>query len=296
MAAVVVLHGQAGDPTALLAGLAPLVGRTVLVDNNETPQPGLAHHLRPFAVELLSNGNRGGLAGAYNEALRRLRQGPDPTPAHVVFVDQDSDTAALAAFVTDPSVEALLAREDVACAAPVYRDRATGLRGRYIELARWRVHHLPREFEGPRPVAFVINSMSVWRTAALARLGDFDETLGIDHVDTEHCLRARAIDLQVWVHGSHSFAHAIGARRPYRLFGRELQAGGHGPSRRRLIGRNTVLLARRWAFREPAFAWLCLMRLVYEAVGIVMAEDRRAAKLAALFGGIARGLFMRDPA
>jgi rhamnosyltransferase len=158
------------------------------------------------------------------------------------------------------------------------------------------VHHLPREFEGARPVAFVINSMSVWRAAALARLGDFDEILGIDHVDTEHCLRARALGLLVWVHGSHTFAHAIGARRRYRLLGRELQTGGHGPSRRRLIGRNTVLLARRWVFREPAFAWLCLMRLLYESVGIVVAEDRRAAKLAALFAGIARGMFMRDSA
>jgi rhamnosyltransferase len=296
MAAVVVLHGQASDPAALLAGLAPLVGRTVLVDNNETPLPGLAQRLRPFAVDVLPNGNRGGLAGAYNQALRRLDEGPGPTPAHVVFVDQDSDTTALTSFITDPTVEALLAREDVACAAPVYRDRATGLRGRYIELARWRVHHLPREFDGARPVAFVINSMSVWRTAALARLGDFDETLGIDHVDTEHCLRARALGLGVWVHGGHAFAHAIGDRRRYRFLGRELQAGGHGPARRRLIGRNTVLLARRWAFREPAFAWLCLMRLVYESVGIVMAEDHRAAKLAALFGGMANGLFMRDPA
>ena len=144
------------------------------------------------------------------------------------------------------------------------------MRGRYIELGRWRLRHLPRVFHGVRRVAFVINSMSVWRLAALRHLGPFDEGLAIDHVDTEMCLRARQAGLGVYVHGDHEFAHSIGERRRFTLFGSEMQAGGHPPQRRWLIGRNSAWLARRQFLREPAFAWLCLARLAYETVGIVL--------------------------
>ncbi len=278
----------------MLQQLARAARWLLVVDNNEQPQ------LQPDAlspsglpVVLLQHGNRGGLAGAYNRALAHLANIGPVAPEAVVFVDQDSSAAGLPGFMSDPIVQQLLARDDVAAVAPAYRDRATGLRGRYIELGRWRLHHLPREFAGARPVAFVINSLSIWRWAALQRIGHFNEQLAIDHVDTEYCLRARQLQMQVWVQGDHEFAHAIGERRRYRLFGRELQAGGHAPWRRRSIGRSTALLARQWAWREPAFALLCLSRLAYEAVGIVMAEDRKAAKLAALARGVAEGLLTR---
>lgn len=293
-AAVLVVYGEAADLRPQLAHLCGTVERVIVVDNNEQASPALAQLANgTLPVDVLANANRGGLAGAYNRALRRLREDAAP-PAQVVFIDQDSDPAVLAALLADPEVGALLASTDVAAVAPAYRDRATGLRGRYIELGRWRLRHLPREFDGLRRVAFVINSMTVWRCAALAQLGDFDETLALDHVDTEHCLRARAHGLSVWVHGSHVFAHAIGRRRSYRLFGCTLQATGHGPARRYWIGRNTTLLARRWGWREPGFAWLCLTRLAYEAVGILAVESQGLAKLGALFRGAAAGLFVRS--
>ncbi len=277
----------------MLAQLAGVVMGVVVVDNNEQAQLQAAALAQPgLHVELLHHGNRGGLAGAYNRALAHLASN-ESLPEAVVFIDQDSDTAGLPAFMADAVVRQLLARDDVAAVAPAYRDRATGLRGRYIELGRWRLHHLPRQFNGARPVAFVINSLSVWRWTALQHIGRFNEQLAIDHVDTEYCLRARQQGLQVWVQGDHEFAHAIGERQRYRLFGRDLQAGGHAPWRRRSIGRNTALLARRWLWREPAFALLCLSRLAYEAVGIVMAENHKSPKLAALARGVGEGLLMR---
>lgn len=271
--------------------LCGIAANVLVIDNNPTPEHSLQEQLAPHPkARLLHNGNRGGLAGAYNLALEALRE-DTPDTDWAVFIDQDSAVDTLQRFCSDPEVQGLLERSDVAAVSPAYRDRATGLRGRYIELTRWRLRHLPRRFDGLRPVAFVINSMTVWRLPALVRIGPFDEQLAIDHVDTEYCLRARQLGLGVWVHGNHEFEHAIGQRRRYRLLGRELQAGGHGPARRRMIGRNTALLARRWCLREPAFAGLCLMRLAYEATGIVMAENRKRAKLAALAVGILEGLF-----
>jgi rhamnosyltransferase len=217
-----------------------------------------------------------------------------PGVNQVVFLDQDSDPARLAAFLANTRTQQVLSDATTAAVSPAYRDRATGMRGRYIDLKRLRLSFYSREFTDCRRVAFVINSMSVWRMPALQAIGPFNEVLAVDHVDTEYCLRARRLGLACYVNGAFEFAHSIGHRKKFRVLGMEVQAGGHPPQRRYMIARNTVLLARAWLWREPAFTALCLARLCYEAAGIVMAEDRIGPKLAALVRGAFSGLVSRS--
>lgn len=300
-AAIVVVYRAEADPAQLISQLRSSVARTVVVDNSPDGHPALKGLAPSADLSLLSNRNRGGLAGAYNLALASLLTTSDATGTtsvdapieQVVLLDEDSDAGTLGALLADPEVQALLQSQTTAAVAPAYRERATGLRGKHIQLERWKLHYLPRQFDAIKPVSFVINSMSVWRVAALRRIGPFNEGLRIDHVDTEYCLRARQAGLAIYVAGAHEFAHSIGERQRFTLFGREMQAGGHAPARRYLIGRNTAWLMRRYLWREPAFAFLCFTRLAYEAVGITMAETTRLAKLRALLGGALVGLMSR---
>lgn len=296
-AAIVVVYRPDADPHALIAQLRSSVGQTIVVDNSAAGHPALVGLKPADDLHILANRNRGGLAGAYNLACAHLQAMPlgqgQPAIGQVVLLDEDSDAGTLGALLSDPAVQALLASETTAAVAPAYRERATGLRGKHIQLQRWRLRYLPRRFDVIEPVSFVINSMSVWRMAALRRIGPFNEGLRIDHVDTEYCLRARQAGLAVYVAGRHEFDHSIGERQRFVLFGREMQAGGHAPARRYLIGRNTAWLMRSYLWREPAFAFLCLTRLAYEAVGITMAETHRFAKLRALLGGAVVGLLSR---
>jgi rhamnosyltransferase len=292
-AAVLVVFHPESDPRPLIERLSASVGQVLVVDNSLAGHPALAGlPVGSSRYRLIRNANRGGLAGAYNRAREALME-QAPGIQQLVFVDDDSDAAVLERFLADPGVQARLADPHTAAVAPAYCDRATGLRGKHMLLSRWRWHGLPRRFEGLRPVSFLINSMSVWRCAALQTLGPFDEGLRIDHVDTDFCLRARRAGLALWLHGSHEFRHAIGERRKFRLFGVEMQAGGHPPARRYLIGRNTAWLARRSWWREPSFTALCIARLAYEAVGIVMAEPERGPKLKALLHGALTGVLSR---
>jgi rhamnosyltransferase len=286
LAAVIVTFGTGSErAAALVPQLRAVASKIIVVENTPNrPAPWIEH------ADSFASGNAGGLAGAYNRALDRLKGKADL----VVFVDQDSDPAILPEMLADPEVLALLMREDVAAVAPIYRDRATGMRGRPAVLAgRWRISHLPREFDDLRRTTMAINSMTIWRMPALAALGRFDEDLGVDHVDTEMALRAADAGLSIWIAGSHVFDHSIGERRVWRAFGRTFQTGGHSPERRRMIGRNTALLARRWGWRYPSFAMLALARLGYEAAGILAAEDQRLAKLGALTKGTISGIFAR---
>lgn len=288
--AVVVVYRFEHDLDPMLAALRAAVGRLVIVDNAEAGHAALPACAAAAGAELIHARNQGGLAGAYNRALAHLR-GTSAEPRQVVFLDEDSDPTVLADFLADPANRQLLSDPGTAAVAPAYRDRATGMRGKYIELQRLRLRYLSRSFQELREVAFVINSMAVWRWEALEHIGPFNERLAIDHIDTDCCLRARHQGLKVWVNGRYEFAHAIGERRRFRFLGREMQAGGHGPQRRWLIGRNTMWLARSEFWREPAFAFLCLSRLAYEVVGIVVAEPAAPAKLGALLRGALSGLF-----
>lgn len=292
-AAVVVVYHLTRDIGPTLQALQRTVEHVLLIDNSERGHPGLDALAARCGADFLHAGNHGGLAGAYNRAMALLPL-RYPRTQQLVFLDEDSDPATLAALLADPATRQALARDGTGAVAPAYRDRATGLRGRYIRLGRWRLSFNPREFTGLRPVAFVINSMSVWRVPALQRIGPFNEALAVDHVDTEYCLRARQRGFALYVNGSFEFAHSIGERRKYRVLGRELQAGGHPPERRYTIARNTVWLARDWFWREPAFVVLCLARLGYEALGILMAEDGTRPKLSALARGTAAGLLTRQ--
>lgn len=292
-AAVLVLYHPTAAPAAVVQALLDQVAQVVLVDNHPEGLPAAQALPADARLQLLRNGNRGGLAGAYNTALSWLEQAR-PDIEHLVFVDEDSEVDGLARFLADPQTEALLHDPGTAAIAPAYCDRATGLRGKHLQfLSRWRLRYLPRDLSQVVPVAFIINSMSVWRLPALRQLGRYDEGLAVDHVDTEYCLRAHRARLKVYLHGAHCFGHRIGERRAYRLLGVQLQAGGHAPTRRYLIARNTVWLARRSLWREPGFSLLCVLRLGYEAVGIVMAEPQRGAKLAALLRGAWVGLCAR---
>lgn len=279
--------------------LLEAVDRVVVVDNRENataPLLGLDELLltsRSNNVHLIVNHNTGGLAGAYNRAIEWL-QAAYPGLDCVVFLDEDSDVGALGPFLKDPEVKQLLASSSTAVVAPVPRDLATGLRSKRMQFVNpWFLRYLPRDCMKLEEVAFVINSMSVWRMQALRRLGTHDEGLAIDHVDTDYCLRARRAGLRVYCHGKYSFGHRIGQRQRFSLMGVQMQAGGHNPGRRHMIGRNTIWLARRSFLHEPGFTALCVLRLVYEAVGIVMAEDRRGAKLLALVTGAVSGLWAR---
>lgn len=291
-AAILVVYRPKAPLDPLLGRLAATVALTVVVDNAEQPDDSLQAVAERHGADLLRGANKGGLAGAYNRALMHLRMAHAGAYDHVVFLDDDSDATTLRTFLSDQLTAERLAHPNTAAVAPAYRDRATGMRGKYIELGRFRLSYLSRHFTDLRAVAFLINSMSVWRLQALDRIGPFNEGLRVDHVDTEYCLRARQEGLVTYVHGGHEFAHAIGERRRFRFLGRDMQAGGHGPGRRYLIGRNTLFLARSWFWREPAFAFLCITRLAYEVVGILAAEDRAPAKLAALLRGACAGMFL----
>lgn len=289
VAAVLVVFDVRADASQALQRLLGYVNEVVLVDNAPGGHPHTERWQVLEGVTVIVNGNRGGLAGAYNVAVAYLSCS-EREFEHVVFVDEDSDPSVLDDLLSDPALSSLLTDPSVAAVAPAHRDRATGMRARHMKLSRWKICLIDREIRGLQRVTFIINSMSVWRMQALLALGPFDETLAVDHVDTDYCLRALARGLAIYLAADHEFNHAIGARRSYKLFGMAVQSSGHAPGRRHSIGRNTARLGLRYSKRWPAFLLLAMMRLLLESLGILFAEDQKCAKLTALWKGVVDGV------
>lgn len=290
VAAVLVLFDQQSCALKKLDVLLARFHHLIVVDNTPTGFTGLDTLELP-GLTILRNGNRGLLAGAYNCALDCLRETPDLLVSHVLFLDDDSDADAIFSFMTSKFTTYYLNQSDVAAIAPLYVERETGLPGAHIQLSRWVFKVLPREPSAPVEVAFLINSMSLWRLCVLDEVGPYNESLGLDHIDTEYCLRAQQFGYRLILNPAVRYWHSIGQRKSYTLFGKQLQSGGHDSVRRQAIGRNTVLLAKHFGWRCPSFLSLCLIRLVYEAIGILRAETFKLPKLMGLSRGLVEGLF-----
>lgn len=290
--AILVAFDRQRDPLAQVPSILARVSHLVIVDNNPGGHPSLAGGLPLSGVTVLRNANEGGLAGAYNAALLWVGKF-QPAATHVLFLDDDTDANSLESFLLSPATLFAAHSADVAAVSPAYVDRQTGLRGAHIRLGHWSFTVVPREHENPIAVSFLINSMSLWKLAAMREIGDYSTQLAIDHVDTDYCLRASLKGFRLILNPEVRFLHSIGQRRQYRFLGRTLQSGGHSPQRREMIARNTVLLGKHYIRHRPSFGLLCLIRIAYEALGIVMIEQDKRRKLLAVVRGVFAGLWQR---
>jgi rhamnosyltransferase len=283
--AIIVAFDQTCNPLTAVEAVSRYVIHTVVVDNSPTRHTRLTRCEPTDKLSFIFNRNEGGLAGAYNRAIEHIRANhKDAT--HIILLDDDTDAGAIGAFLASDITRCSSRDKCVAAIAPAYVDRATGLRGTHIQLGRYGYRVLSRDLTQPTEVSFLINSMTLWNLTAVKRIGAFSTRLGIDHIDTDYCLRSKMLGYKLILNPHIEFLHSIGARRMYQFLGRTLQSGGHSHNRRKAIAENTVLLAKHYGWRFPSFAVLCVVRLAYECLGIVMAEDHKLRKL----GGLARGI------
>ncbi len=273
------------DPLDGLVDLLSCLYHLIIVDNAVNGHPLLTKLTGTAQISIIRNANVDALAGAYNAAIAYVERNlTDAT--HILFIDDDTETRTVDAFLTSVDTRMAAARADVAAVAPASIEKETGLRAANVQLKRFTYKVLPRDISEPTEVSFLINSMSLWNLSAIRRIGGYNTRLRVDRVDTDYCLRAAALGLKLILNPGITFVHSIGKRKKYHLLGWTLQSGGHSAERRRMIACNTLLLAKHNILQFPSFLIFGVLMLVYEALGIVVVEDDKLRKL----GGISRGL------
>ncbi|WP_373421708.1 glycosyltransferase family 2 protein [Burkholderia multivorans] len=211
----------------------------VVVDNTECVATSEQLGLDP-QITYLANGANLGIATALNQGINCLKEAGCTC---ALLFDQDSEPSSqlLAELPAVLSVERV--RNDrVALIGPAYEDLRLGGVAPFVRFGYLKLKRVQPTGQQPVEVDFLITSGSCLNLATWAAIGPMDESLFIDFVDLEWCVRARSKGYVVLGVPALRLSHELGGE-PVQVFGRRYP--GHSPVRHYYLFRNAVALIRR---------------------------------------------------
>jgi rhamnosyltransferase len=286
-AVVVTYQAEQWRLERLLGTLNGTVRHVVVVDNGSpalnkgalvSSYPWLSFKTLPYNQ---------GIAAAQNEGIR-LAAGTGA--AYVVLLDQDSrprpDTLArlLSAY------ERLTASgHAVACVGPELRLSGSETLGVFPRpgtggLRSVRCHHAAPFIE----CDYLIASGTLFALDVFRNVGELEERLFIDHVDTEWCYRARAKGYRIFAVCGAILDHELGTSFQRIWVMRWRRIARHRAFRYYYMFRNVLLLSRRTyvplGWRARQWGWLCLL-----FVGFGLFSGLRSRELEMMVKGLRHG-------
>jgi rhamnosyltransferase len=251
-AVVVTYHPQVEILNELLSSVSPQVGAVVVVDNGSPPEPlrRLQDANTDPRIAWLELGENIGVGAAHNLGIAWARR---RGYSYVLLLDHDSIPAA-------DMVDQLLVgyhnasqHHRVAAVGPAYRDPRTGTFGPFVRFGTFWNRHIPSRTDwqsvlpksrSDEPIRsdFLISSGTLIPLSVIDAVGDMDDGLFVDYIDTEWSLRAASHGYRLYGIPAAVMEHTIGDRvrriGPFRV---------HEYSSMRLYYnmRNRVLLARK---------------------------------------------------
>jgi rhamnosyltransferase len=292
-AIIVTFEPQLDTLTECIARIEPQVDRICLVDNSNNP---LAHQSIKYRwpnLTYLGQGTNQGIARAHNAGISwAVSLAFD----YLLLLDQDSlanpDLIArqLLAFQT-------LQKQDCMPAAigASYMENLSQQRSAFVQI-RWpRCRRVFYKTNADNLVAAdsLISSGTLFYLPTLQTIGPMDESLFIDHVDTEWFLRAKFKGFQAYGAWDATMTHTLGGDTRRLWFGRWHRYPLYPPERYYYIFRNSLLLRRMpWA----SFAWRAFdaRRLVRIAILNMLLGKNRRATLRCTLAGIRDGILGRS--
>jgi rhamnosyltransferase len=261
-----------------IRAILPQVRKLLLVDNqsDSTSQAFVAQTAADLGVEVIWSAKNLGIAGGLNEGIDRALS--EAQYAWIALFDQDSlvptgfVSAILEAYAACPL------RDEVAAVGASYGHPVYESRG------KWTAERNNFAF---RELKTVMTSGSLVKTSALATGGNFDQSLFMDYVDHDFCLRLRRHGFRVIQAGNAVLAHQLGDPTLHRIFGKEFLSSNHSAGRRYHNARNRVLVYRRYLWSEPSWVAADFFGWFREMAKVALVESDRKKK----FSNVARGIW-----
>ncbi len=258
-----------------MRALYPQVGKMIIVDNRSAAASYslIVETAAVCDAEIVWNQENRGIAAALNIGIKRaLFSGQY---SWVATFDQDSEASTGYCDAMYAALSACPFRDQVAivganCSEPMHKAREGPVTHQYVY----------------REIKSTITSGSFVRTRVFAICGVFDESLFMDYVDHEFCLRVRKYGFKVIQAGGALLAHRLGSPTFHRFFGRRFVTSNHDASRRYFNARNRLIVYRRYLGSEigwilkDAFGW------TKEMIKVVLVERNRGEKLMNVAKGV----------
>lgn len=266
----------------------------VIVDNASEPNARSA--LRDLSesmanVCLVENIENIGLAAALNQGVQRGRE-LRPEAPWCLLLDQDSEPHSDCVQALFDGLQLLMRRgEQVGCVGPLLIDAKTGLSHGFHQMTSWywRRVYPPIGSEAPVSCTNLNGSGTLMSIDLFLQLEGLDESLFIDHVDTEWSFRLLARGYTLWGVPNAIFKHRMGeGSLRYWLFGWRVWPS-RSPARHRYLFRNAL-----WLMRRPYVprVWKCWagVKLALTAVLHILFDHRRGSQLRSMVQGLRNGV------
>ncbi|MFM0278449.1 rhamnosyltransferase [Paraburkholderia sediminicola] len=283
----------------MIEALQPQVDRIVVVDNASSAEVlgQITVLVREYSCSLEALATNLGIGAAQNRGLGALMKAEENSPIddrYVLFLDHDSIPA-------ENMIELLLAADRrmrasgvrVGAVGPAIVDQRTGTTGRFICSSHFFVKRIKCEPDcGVLSVDFLISSGTLVRIDTLLTIGEMNEELFIDHVDTEWCLRAKAAGYALFGVCGARLTHSLGDEVVPIWFGRMREVFVHSPVRDYYMCRNTLLILRKV---RMSLGWriFLLTRLVGSIVFFGATRPPRVRRIRCMLVGLRDGLLNR---
>ena len=232
---------------AQLEALEGRVLRHLILDNaSDTPDAIEALVKEISGTEWFGRTQNDGLGTAHNEGIQRARElGADA----VLVLDQDSvpQTDMVSALGT-ALFDRLEDEENVAAVGAHYRGTDSGHASFFVQFKGLRFKKLfctDADDHSLIVADMLISSGCLFSMSALDEIGEMDEQLFIDHIDTEWFLRARHRGWKAYGVCAALMEHGLGEQTVRVWFGRWRHLPVHRPFRYYYIYRNSILLYQR---------------------------------------------------
>ncbi len=251
--------------------------QVVVVDNGSENAPMVEAAAKEAGCRLIFNSQNRGIAAALNQgaALAQAEQFE-----WLATFDQDSliPPGAIASNLNCYALHP--GRERVASMGMNHRDRGTG-RGYH---KKWSIIEDEKSW---RSVRSSITSGSMVRMDVMVEIGLFDESLFIDAVDHDLCMKMRHLGYLIIENKDVIMVHSVGNSESRRLFGREFAVSNYPPIRQYYFARNLLEVIRRSIFVDAVWSWRAFLHLGSCIAKVIVYERNRILKIIAISEGIA---------
>ena len=278
------------DPKTLqrqLDQVSPQVGRVFLIDNGSSNTEEINRIAESIAhVRVILCQTNLGLGHAQNLGIRACR---DEGMAMVLLLDQDSvPRSSMVETLLTALNELTQVGEKVAAVGARYTGSHTGHPSFFVQFKRFRFRKCfcnHAESDQIIPADMLISSGSLIPIPALDTIGEMDEGLFIDHIDTDWCLRARSLNWQSYGVCNALMEHRLGEHTFRVWWGRWRYVSIHPPFRYYYIYRNSILLHRR-SYADPLWKQADQLRLLLITVFVVLFSNQRFSCVKMIVRGV----------
>lgn len=263
------------------------VDQIVLVDNGSSNKNEINRIAESIThVRMILCQTNLGLGRAQNLGIQACR---DKGIATVLLLDQDSipQTNMVETLLTALNKLTQVGNK-VAAVGARYTGSHTGHPSFFVQYKRFRFQKCfcnCGETDQIIPADMLISSGSLIPISALDTIGEMDEELFIDHIDTEWSLRARSLGWQSYGVCSALMEHRLGEHTFRVWWGRWRYVSIHQPFRYYYIYRNSILLYRR-SYADPLWKQADQLRLLLIAMFVVLLSNQRFSCIKMILRGV----------